>query len=29
MEYTTVVVAGSAEAAPIKGIAPFAGCAMA
>jgi len=29
MEYTTVVVAGSAEAAPIKWIAPFAGCAMA
>src|ERR1700759_656075 len=29
MEYTTVVVAGAAEAAPIKWIAPFAGCAMA
>jgi F-type H+-transporting ATPase subunit alpha len=27
MEYTTVVVAGAAEAAPIKWIAPFAGCA--
>src|SRR5689334_19247840 len=29
MEYTTVVVASAAEAAPIKWIAPFAGCAMA
>src|SRR5438270_3994266 len=29
MEYTTVVVAGAAEAAPIKWLAPFAGCAMA
>ena len=29
MEYTTVVVAGAAEAAPIKWMAPFAGCAMA
>jgi F-type H+-transporting ATPase subunit alpha len=29
MEYTTVVVAGAAEAAPIKWIAPFSGCAMA
>ncbi|HEY6031252.1 MAG TPA: F0F1 ATP synthase subunit alpha, partial [Gaiellaceae bacterium] len=29
MEYTTVIVAGAAEAAPIKWIAPFAGCAMA
>jgi F-type H+-transporting ATPase subunit alpha len=29
LEYTTVVVASAAEAAPIKWIAPFAGCAMA
>jgi len=29
MEYTTVVVASASEAAPIKWIAPFAGCAMA
>ncbi|HEY6962847.1 MAG TPA: F0F1 ATP synthase subunit alpha [Gaiellaceae bacterium] len=29
MEYTTVVVAGASEAAPIKWMAPFAGCAMA
>ena len=29
MEYTTVVAASAAEAAPIKWIAPFAGCAMA
>jgi F-type H+/Na+-transporting ATPase subunit alpha len=29
MEYTTVVNASAAEAAPIKWIAPFAGCAMA
>jgi F-type H+/Na+-transporting ATPase subunit alpha len=29
MEYTTVVTAGAAEAAPIKWLAPFAGCAMA
>jgi F-type H+-transporting ATPase subunit alpha len=29
MEYTTVIVAGAAEAAPIKWMAPFAGCAMA
>src|SRR6059036_2227947 len=29
MEYTTVIVASAAEAAPIKWIAPFAGCAMA
>jgi F-type H+/Na+-transporting ATPase subunit alpha len=29
MEYTTVVHASAAEAAPIKWIAPFAGCAMA
>jgi F-type H+/Na+-transporting ATPase subunit alpha len=29
MEYTTVVTAGASEAAPIKWIAPFAGCAMA
>src|SRR5215472_7306502 len=29
MEYTTVVTASAAEAAPIKWIAPFAGCAMA
>ncbi len=29
MEYTIVVVAGAAEAAPIKYIAPYAGCAMA
>src|SRR5881398_2934125 len=29
MQYTTVVVAGAAEAAPIKWMAPFAGCAMA
>src|SRR6478609_7384819 len=29
MEYTTVIVAGAAEAAPIKWLAPFAGCAMA
>src|SRR5207253_128042 len=29
MAYTTVVVAGAAEAAPIKWMAPFAGCAMA
>src|SRR5947207_6750715 len=29
MEYTTIVVAGAAEAAPIKWMAPFAGCAMA
>src|SRR5213075_133279 len=29
MEYTTVVMAGAAEAAPIKWMAPFAGCAMA
>jgi F-type H+-transporting ATPase subunit alpha len=28
MEYTTVIVAGAAEAAPIKFIAPYAGCAM-
>ena len=28
MEYTTIVVAGAAEAAPIKWMAPFAGCAM-
>src|SRR6476659_7375564 len=29
MEYTTVVTASAAEAAPIKWLAPFAGCAMA
>jgi F-type H+/Na+-transporting ATPase subunit alpha len=29
MEYTTVITAGAAEAAPIKWLAPFAGCAMA
>ncbi len=29
MEYTTVVMASASEAAPIKWIAPFAGCAMA
>ena len=29
MEYTIVVVAGASEAAPIKYIAPYAGCAMA
>ncbi|HZP74366.1 MAG TPA: F0F1 ATP synthase subunit alpha, partial [Gaiellaceae bacterium] len=29
MEYTIVVTAGAAEAAPIKWMAPFAGCAMA
>ena len=29
MEYTTVVVAGAADAAPIQYIAPYAGCAMA
>jgi len=29
MEYTTVVTASASEAAPIKWIAPFAGCAMA
>jgi F-type H+-transporting ATPase subunit alpha len=29
MEYTTVIAASAAEAAPIKWIAPFAGCAMA
>src|SRR5256886_6351292 len=29
MEYTTVVTAAASEAAPIKWIAPFAGCAMA
>jgi F-type H+/Na+-transporting ATPase subunit alpha len=29
MEYTTVVVAGAANAAPIQYIAPYAGCAMA
>ncbi len=29
MEYTTVVIASAAEAAPIKWLAPFAGCAMA
>src|SRR3954462_14108113 len=29
MEYTTVIVAGASEAAPIKWMAPFAGCAMA
>jgi F-type H+-transporting ATPase subunit alpha len=29
LEYTTVIVASAAEAAPIKWIAPFAGCAMA
>jgi F-type H+-transporting ATPase subunit alpha len=29
MEYTTIVTAGASEAAPIKWIAPFAGCAMA
>jgi len=28
MEYTTVVMAGASEAAPIKWMAPFAGCAM-
>src|SRR5205807_719437 len=28
MEYTTIVTAGAAEAAPIKWMAPFAGCAM-
>jgi F-type H+-transporting ATPase subunit alpha len=29
MEYTTIVAASAAEAAPIKWLAPFAGCAMA
>jgi F-type H+-transporting ATPase subunit alpha len=29
MEYTTIVTAGASEAAPIKWMAPFAGCAMA
>jgi F-type H+-transporting ATPase subunit alpha len=29
MEYTTVIVAGAADAAPIQYIAPYAGCAMA
>jgi F-type H+/Na+-transporting ATPase subunit alpha len=29
MEYTTVITAGASEAAPIKWLAPFAGCAMA
>ena len=29
MEYTTVVVAGAADAAPLQYIAPYAGCAMA
>jgi F-type H+/Na+-transporting ATPase subunit alpha len=28
MEYTTIVTAGASEAAPIKWMAPFAGCAM-
>jgi F-type H+-transporting ATPase subunit alpha len=28
MEYTTIITAGAAEAAPIKWMAPFAGCAM-
>jgi F-type H+/Na+-transporting ATPase subunit alpha len=28
MEYTTIVTAGAAEAAPIKWMAPYAGCAM-
>jgi F-type H+-transporting ATPase subunit alpha len=28
MDYTTIVTAGAAEAAPIKWMAPFAGCAM-
>jgi F-type H+/Na+-transporting ATPase subunit alpha len=29
MEYTTIITAGASEAAPIKWMAPFAGCAMA